>query len=208
MKYIRKSREPNSLMQYRRQQQDAYYYSYPQKDELRDSLLKEQKYICCYCMQRIDKERMRIEHWKPQSKCPDKQLTYTNLLGACLGNEGRPKNLRHCDVSKGKIEITINPTEPACKILIKFKATGEIYSDDSGINNDLSVTLNLNNQTIVNNRKVVLDKVYKNLETHKGQWSKDILQKEIDKWEGKHDSEYKPYCQIVIYHLKNKVAKL
>jgi conserved hypothetical protein TIGR02646 len=209
MKYIRKGREPNSLTQYR-QQQGAYYDGYPQKDELRDSLVKEQKYICCYCMQRINNstEKMRIEHWNSQSEFPEQQLIYTNLLGACSGNEGQPKNLQHCDVSKGNISIKINPTMSTCEILVKFKANGEIYSNDADINNDLSVTLNLNYQTIVNNRKAVLDIAYNNLAKHKGIWSKDILQKEIDKWEGKYDSEYQPYCQIVIYHLKKKVAKL
>jgi len=207
MKYIRKSREPNSLTQYR-QQHGAYYDGYPQKDELRDSLLKEQKYICCYCMQRISKEKMRIEHWNSQTGFPAQQLIYTNLLGACPGNEGQPKNLQHCDVSRKNIPLKINPTISTCEILIKYKANGEIHSDDADINNDLSVTLNLNYQTIVNNRKAVLDTVYKRLEIHKGTWSKNLLQKEIDKWEGEYDGKYQPYCQIVIYHLKKKVAKL
>jgi uncharacterized protein (TIGR02646 family) len=207
MKYIKKGKEPNSLTQYR-QQQGAYFDGYPQKDDIRDSLLKEQKYICCYCMQRISKDKMRIEHWNSQTGFPAQQLIYTNLLGACSGNEGQSKNLQHCDVRRKNIPLKINPTMSNCEIIIKFKANGEIYSDDIDINNDLNITLNLNYQTIVKNRQTVLDTVKKELEIHKRKWSKELLQKEIDKWEGEYDDKYKPYCQIVIYQLKKKLTKL
>jgi uncharacterized protein (TIGR02646 family) len=206
MKYIKKSKEPNSLTQYR-QQQGAYFDGYPQKDELRDSLLKEQKYICCYCMQRISKDKMRIEHWKSQTGFPAQQLIYSNLLGACSGNEGQPESLQHCDVRRKNIPLKINPIASNCEILVKFKANGEIYADDVDINKDLNITLNLNYQTIVKNRKVTLEATYEKLEKYKGTWSKEILQKEIDKWEGVNNEEYKPYCQIVIYHLRKKLAK-
>jgi len=207
MKYIKKSKEPNSLTQYR-QQQAAYYDGYPQKDELRDSLLKEQKYICCYCMQRISKDKMRIEHWSSQSEFPAQQLIYTNLLGACSGNERQPENLQHCDVRRKNIPLKINPTISTCDILIKFKANGEIYSDDTDINKDLNITLNLNYQTIVKNRKTVLDTAYEKLGIYKGTWSKELLQREIDKWESEYNEKYQPYCQIVIYQLKKKLTKL
>jgi uncharacterized protein (TIGR02646 family) len=218
MKYVRKNKEPNSLTQYRKQI-GAYFDGYQNKDDLRKSLLKEQKYICCYCMQRIvgkDEieneqflgEKMRIEHWQSQTNFPHLQLTYSNLLGACTGNSGQPKNLQHCDVSRGDIPLKINPIMSACDTLIKFKATGEIYSDDVDIHNDLTITLNLNYQTIVKNRKVVLDTAYEKLGIYKGTWSKELLEKEINQWNNEHNDEYKPYCQIVIYHLKKKLAKL
>jgi uncharacterized protein (TIGR02646 family) len=142
MKYIKKGKEPNSLTEYRKQK-NAYFDGYPQKIDLRKSLLKEQKYICCYCMKRISQnkvelddsgeEQMRIEHWKSKNKYPELQLTYNNLLGACTGNKGKPEHLQHCDVRKGNAELKINPTVFSCENLIKFKKNGKIYSDDNEI---------------------------------------------------------------------------
>jgi hypothetical protein len=58
MRYIdkTKSREPRSLTKYRTQADSAsktIFDDYEDKDELRKALLKEQGFICCYCMQRI-----------------------------------------------------------------------------------------------------------------------------------------------------------
>lgn len=207
MKYISKNREPYSLTQYRLQQ-GAYFDGYQDKDDLRDSLLQEQKYICCYCLQRISIDNMRIEHWQSQTDFPAQQLSYSNLLGACSGNEGQPKKLQHCDVHKGNTALKTNPTVENNCVFVKFRANGEVYSDDIDVNNDLNVVLNLNLQTLVNNRKIVLEEALKQLEKkHKGSWPNDILEKEINDWKGLHDEKYKPYCQIVIFYLSKKLNK-
>jgi uncharacterized protein (TIGR02646 family) len=67
MKYIKKQKEPESLVQHRCELH-ATYDNYREKDELRISLLNEQGYICCYCMQHIGKHNMKIEHLRPRSK--------------------------------------------------------------------------------------------------------------------------------------------
>ena len=36
------------------------------KDQLKESLLKEQGYLCAYCMSRISEDTMKVEHWHPQ----------------------------------------------------------------------------------------------------------------------------------------------
>ena len=210
MKFIRKGREPNSLITHR-QQENAEYDNIPSqcRDELKTSLLKEQKYICCYCMQRISQETMKVEHWKPQSKYPESQLDYQNLLAACLGNEGQSENLQHCDTHKANTEITITPLLLNCETLIKFDKNGRIYSDNSDIEYDLSNVLKLNQNFLKENRKVLLDVALQPLIVkHKSKWTKEVLQRELEKWEARNDEKYKPYCQIVIYHLKKKLARL
>lgn len=48
---IRKGDEPRSLTLYRK---SAYaYYDGCNKNDIRDSLLKEQGYLCAYCMRRM-----------------------------------------------------------------------------------------------------------------------------------------------------------
>ena len=206
MKFIKKGKEPSSFTTHR-QQENADYDNIPSqcKDELKSSLLKEQKYICCYCMQSINIGNMKIEHWKPQSKYPELQLDYQNLLAACLGQSG---DLQHCDTHKANTEITINPLFLNCESLIKFDKYGIISSDNSDIERDLSKILQLNHDVLKKNRKTVLDVALKPLiEKHKLKWTKEVLQKEIEKWESVNDEKHKAYCQIVIFHLKKKLKQ-
>lgn len=212
MKHIIKTKEPKSLLEHRLKT-FSDYDNYDKKEELRTSLLTEQGYICCYCMQRISDYQMKIEHWKSQDGHPELQLDYNNLLGACQGGQGFPSNLQHCDTKKGSTEITINPLDSNknCEDLIRYRGNGEIYSLEIDINHDLNEILNLNTQTLVNNRKDVLELAIKQLikEQPKGNWTVAMLSQQITFWSDKQkNGKYKPYCQIVIYHLKKKLLNL
>jgi uncharacterized protein (TIGR02646 family) len=209
MKKIIKQSEPRSLVKHR-SQANANYDNYPDKDDLRKSLLKEQGYICCYCMSRIKSDEMKIEHWQPQTKYTSRQLDYRNLLGACMGNQGaRPQN-QHCDTRKGDSEITINPIEgdKNCENLIKYRPDGKIYSDDVSINHDLNETLNLNLDFLKKNRSDALFIVIRKLDEKFSNktWAKITVQKEIDKLNTKDENGfYDVYCQFVVSYLKSKL---
>jgi len=215
MKAIKKAKEPASLLAHRKNSH-ANYDNYSKKDDLRDSLVKEQGYICCYCMQRISSnaEKMKIEHHQPQKKYPDLQLDYQNLLASCKGNDGDSKHLpRHCDTSKGEQEITINPADKSknCETLIKYKNNGLIYSDDPIINRELNDILNLNTPILVNNRKAIIDQVKKeiiNIKGKKAGWSFSDIKTQIQKYESKTNGKYRTFCQIVIYFLKKRIGEI
>ena len=64
---IRKGKEPPSLTRYRKLPY-AYYDGFDKKAEIRESLLREQGFLCAYYMRRIDQEHTRIEHWKPEAE--------------------------------------------------------------------------------------------------------------------------------------------
>jgi hypothetical protein len=137
------------------------------------------------------------------------QLNYDNLLGACSGNQGFPKHLQHCDTKKGNVSIKINPTDKNCETLVKFKSSGEIYSDNEDINKDIDDTLNLNMYQLVKARKAVLDQALKMFNhKHRGKWTKSIIQKEINKWSahGRYD-KYQRYCRIVVFYFEKKLRK-
>ena len=209
MKYIKKQSEPASLKQFRAIP-GASYDDYRDKDGLRQTLMEEQGFICCYCMQRIKLETMHIEHWKPRSLYPESQLDYRNLLAVCEGNEGKPHHLQHCDKRKGDKKIIINPTHPKCEKLVKFRSNGELYSEDETTNQELNSVLNLNIQTLVINRKNILDFAILKLtaENRDGTWSKAVLKKELRKWESLGtDGKYEPFCRIVIFFLEKKLIK-
>jgi uncharacterized protein (TIGR02646 family) len=210
VKHIVKGNEPRSLVEHRSQHY-ADYDNYSQKDDLRQSLLTEQGYICCYCMQRIAHDTMKIEHWQPQSIYPDLQLDYRNLLGACHGYQGQPQRVQHCDTRKGETEITINPADASknCENFIKYRSNGQIYSDDETINNELNEVLNLNLEALTRNRKAAMDAVLEGLRKKypSKSWTVGILSKEITKFAHVNKkAKYRPYCQFVVFLLNKKLS--
>ena len=67
MKFIEKnvSNQPIPLVRHR-QQPHATYNNYYEKNDLREALLNEQGFICCYCMRRIQEgvaSKMVLEHF-------------------------------------------------------------------------------------------------------------------------------------------------
>ena len=73
------------------------------KKTLRESLLKEQGYLCAYCMRRInDAQDTKIEHYK--ARTPENELQYHNLLAVCKGGEDGLPSARCCDTKKDKLE--------------------------------------------------------------------------------------------------------
>jgi len=214
MKQIKKGKEPASLLAHRKKHH-ANYDNYSEKEGLRDALVKEQGYICCYCMQRIapDAEKMKIEHRQPQKKYPELQLEYQNLLASCKGNDGKPKHLpRHCDTSKGDQEITINPADQSknCERLIKYRKNGRVYSDDPIIDHELNDILNLNTQTLVNCREAIRAQIIKELTNIKGRkfaWYSSDIKTKIQGYESKINGKYSVYCQVVIDFLKKRIGE-
>jgi len=211
MKQIAKGKEPVSMLTYRKQVQ-ASYHDYRDKEELRHAFLEEQGYICCYCMQRISLVQMKIEHFKPQSQYPELQLDYHNLLAACDGNQGSPPDLQHCDTHKGDEEMTLNPADSQknCEEYIKYSSNGRIYAEHPFIDKDLNQILNLNTQTLVNNRCQALHTVIRELTVIKGKqaaWRVADVYKKIQAYEKKDNGKYKPYCQMIVYFLKKRFKK-
>ena len=62
MLLIKKGQEPNSLTEYKKEP-NACYEDFRDKDDIRDALLRDQGYLCAYCVKRIDKSNMKIEHY-------------------------------------------------------------------------------------------------------------------------------------------------
>ena len=66
MRYIQKGKAPESLIQYAKNK-NAYFDGYQDKDDVREQLLKDQGYLCGYCMRRLNSAtEVKIEHILPQ----------------------------------------------------------------------------------------------------------------------------------------------
>jgi uncharacterized protein (TIGR02646 family) len=206
MRTIQKGCEPASLTQHRKQA-NAHYDNYSDKAALRKALVEEQRGLCCYCQSRIrpDAAGMKIEHWQCQAEYPDRQLHYRNLLGACLGGEGRPNHEQHCDTRKGNQELCFNPADPEHNIesRIRFLGDGRIQSSDAEFDRQLTEVLNLNWGRLVRNRKAVLTAFQQRLQTGK----KLDPERELPKWDGSQGGELPEFSQVVVYYLNKKLGR-
>jgi uncharacterized protein (TIGR02646 family) len=161
MRAITKGAEPPSLTAHR-QTPHCDYDNYPDKDVLRHALVSEQRGLCCYCMGRIrNPDRMKIEHWRSRTLHPEEQLSYRNLIGACLGGEGQPPSRQHCNTRKGDRKLSWNPADPSHHIetRLRYELDGSIRSDDANLDAQLADVLNLNLPILRNNRRGVRDAV-------------------------------------------------
>lgn len=210
MRPIRKGPEPPSLTRYRAQG-DSTFDGYPGKADLQDSLVREQRGICCYCGGpiRADWGAMKVEHWRAQSAFPAEQLSYRNLLGACMGGERQARKRQHCDTYKGNAELSRNPADPAhwAGIEVYFTAQGEIRSGFEPLNSELDTVLNLNLAELKNQRKAVLDG-FQLANAKRGAFPRSQLERWLGEWDGHdHGDELRPYCQIVVHWLRKKLAR-
>jgi uncharacterized protein (TIGR02646 family) len=209
MRNIQKKSEPKSLTQHRANT-NSDYDNYPQKQDLRDILVGEQKGICCYCMQRIKAEstKMKIEHWQCQDRYPHQQLDYNNLLGACLGGEGQEPERQHCDTKKGNRDLLYNPANRFDDVesKLRFLRDGQIESDDPQFNQEINDVLNLNENRLVRNRKAALDAFQQGFMGKNP--TKAGIEKALREWNGENGEVLQPFCQVVVYYLRKKLKRM
>lgn len=211
MRTIRKSHEPASLTEHRAGR-GGNYEDYPDKDTLRAYLVNEQRGLCCYCLSRIGNEpgKMKVEHWHSQADYAVEQLDYSNLLGACMGNEGRRGRDQHCDSRKGNRTISRNPANPLHRVdeVLRFGSDGRISSDDLVFNREINDVLNLNLAFLMNNRKATFTAFTEAL-PKLGGLSRTQLERWLRDWNGDTDSaaELRPFCQVVVYWLRKRLSR-
>jgi uncharacterized protein (TIGR02646 family) len=186
MRFIQKGREPKSLEEYRLSGDVNKSFNNSNKNDIQDALLKEQKCLCCYCMARISKSTMKIEHYKAQEKYPTIRhtLDFSNMLGACKGKYGEETT---CDTRRGikkpgfetNKDLKVNPLDATTIRKIKYLKDGTIFSEDPEINQDLEKYLNLNIQVLKDNRRKYYEIVKGKMmeEKRKGTWDKRFCEK-------------------------------
>ena len=214
MKAIEKATEPKCLVEHRAQPHSSYQnLSSADKQQLRECLVAEQAGICCYCMGRIrpDADSMKIEHWECQEDHPDKQLAYSNLLGACRGGEGRPGRLQHCDTRKGKAPLKWNPADPshAIESHVAYNIDGTIRSDDEEFNQQLNAVLNLNLPVLKNARGGIMATIAawwkREKSRRRGPVPKQVIEKKLAAWAD--TSTLQPHSGVAILELRRRLAK-
>ena len=95
------------------------------RDPIRTALVRDQGGLCAYCQRRITagedpttgRSQMKIEHWIPRAVSADHHLTWSNLLGVCMGVSQESADplpghhAHHCDASRGDRTLFLHPVE-------------------------------------------------------------------------------------------------
>lgn len=208
MIWINKGKEPQEWTE-RRSTPNVKYEAIP---ELRDALLREQGYICAYCMRRIPATdngvdtTSKIEHILSRENHPNLQMQYSNMVICCPGCVDG-KHL-HCDASKGERDLKCSPLKQHAMQAIQYTvSSAEIKSINAKYNAELNDILCLNIELLKKNRKEVWSSVCDRLS--KEGWNLTNVRRTLKHFQEK-DSEgkFSPYCGIVIYFLERKLKKL
>ncbi|WP_332450037.1 retron system putative HNH endonuclease [Methanoculleus sp.] len=148
MRYIAKHDEPKKFRDWKALANEDWKPSFdilqnPEKTVLKESLLDEQGYICCYCETYIDVDTCHIEHFCPQSSSQSRSraldIDYNNMHCSCDGtdeNESKKIIGLHCGKKKDDdfFKGLISPLSKECQNRFIYPPTGEIGpADDEDI---------------------------------------------------------------------------
>ncbi len=219
---VKRGKEPNSLLKFRKENPDADYELDMPTDVLKDirkQLWEEQRCLCAYCMKKIaDPRVVRIEHCRPRHPQDEQEhdkkatLDFKWMLGVCYGNSltrGVKQEEKTCDAHKENTELTVNPFDELSVRKIKYKTDGSIYSDDVEINKDVTETLNLNCQAVSlpqTRRNVLMAEKNRIMRKCKGK-SQEAFIRELERtYESLvQERNLTPYCGIIISWLESKL---
>ena len=111
---VKRGKEPNSLLKFRKENPDADYESDMPTNvlkDIREQMWEEQKCLCAYCMKKIAAPSvMRIEHCRPRHPGNEQEhdkkatLDFKWMLGVCYGNSivrGVKPEDKTCDAHRG-----------------------------------------------------------------------------------------------------------
>ena len=219
---IRRGKEPNSLLKFRKVNPDADYETDMPTDvlkDIREQMWEEQRCLCAYCMKKIEAPSVvRIEHCRPRHPKGEQEydkkatLDFKWMLGVCYGNSlvrGVKPEDKTCDAHRGNTELTVNPFDELSVKKIKYKADGSIYSEDTEINKDVTETLNLNCQALSlpqTRKNVLMAEKSRIMRKCKGK-SQDTFMHELERTYASlvQEGNLTPYCGIIISWLKSKL---
>ena len=182
------------------------------RNPVKQSLVEEQGFICCYCGQRIANDSStNIEHLKSRKNYPHLDLSYENMLASCDGgsakrserdSSGKRINKKYpefCDAHKHESDIPVHPLQNDCAEHFVFDKDGQIIYDEDDLAAEETVRkLNLDNAVLVNMRRETIAK-YVN-ETHsKEEWMRIAVEVMTPDQAG----QLKPFCFAIYSYIWN-----
>jgi len=191
------------------------------RDPIRAALVRDQGGLCAYCQRRIvtDEDRttglsqMKIEHWLPRSDSADHHLTWSNLLGVCLGvsresaDAPAGRSTHHCDTSRGDHALFLHPVQgqgPDPRDHLRYTKRGvvEAAKPNARVVADIGA-LNLNALRLVRAREAVFDAVWQRL--HQAAFATSELRKIAHAHRIVAGTTTPEHAEFVRYHVLKKL---
>ncbi|MCM3392574.1 retron system putative HNH endonuclease [Cytobacillus oceanisediminis] len=210
MRYIHKGTSPQLFEEWKGKKSEDWKPSWkdlrnPEKSILKEALLVDQGYTCCYCGVGINNDHnTEIEHIKPRCDCTEvEKIDYDNLLASCPGGrrDTNPRELS-CNAKRGNEPLNITPLSIDCDNKFLFTLDGQILTKEKEEEDymDSIKKLGLNVERLINRRSALL-RPYNLL-------NKEQASQMINRLSSKHDEEgvlrYKEFYYVIISFLKSK----
>jgi len=203
MRRIEKSPEPAALVAHR---EHGGSYDSLHRADIRPQLLEDQRGLCCYCLKRL-KDRpgqIKVEHFRPQHRHPELELSWHNLFAACRGGMGQPPAQQHCDTAKGGQRCDLDPLTVR-EADFRYHADGRISHQDPELDRQLNEVLHLNTPAIRRRRQATLDGFIRAMSQRKGTWPRAVLERELTRRLEKNPLD--PYCMVIAGWLRRKLRQ-
>lgn len=221
MRFILKKDEPVVFRQWKNANenspQNLSYDNVPSavKETIKESLLQEQGYLCGYTLRRISAgNECHIEHIKAQSKYPDEDLNYSNLL-ACVPSNGGDASLGYGAPTKANNSI-VSPLENSIEDKFSYDASGVVRptnADDKAIDETINF-LKLNHPTLRELRQQAITAHGLSLRTFRARKTLRPLSIEEAKLFAEQvllpndNGKLEPFCVVLSHIAKNYILKL
>lgn len=170
------------------------------KAQLRQALLEEQFFICCYCNDEIkdDSNRTKVEHFLPKETFLDDTFNYGNLHLACNGGERESPVMLSCDSAKKdknpNTKGILSPLLDNVHEHFQYRENGSIMGK-TAIGITTVTELNLNCSRLQLRRKEAFEAYLYNEE----QDIADLIAEVLTVQNGKH----LPFCMAIVEVLKS-----
>jgi len=139
MKHIVKQQEPQKFSEWKAMANENWQPTYNDlsgaiKQSVKQALMAEQGYLCCYCERRLMDDDSHIEHFRPQCDPHVDPLDYANLLCSCQNriDKGDP---RHCgNLKNGWFDeaLLVSPLSAGCAERFAYTGDGKIQPANLG----------------------------------------------------------------------------
>jgi len=180
------------------------------RNPVKNSLLLEQGFICCYCQQEIESS---IEHFISRNANPLLMFDYNNLLACCKGGEEERQSHKlfpsYCGASKRNDNLEISPLDLECEDHFDYFLISKEQYLQIGVRGKTEKgqeavrILNLDNEELRRQRGAVLETIFDENNT-----KEDLIlllnyyENQINK---KPDNKFPPFCIVALNILRKLI---